>query len=85
MAKFHGIFRMPFSSKMIQLYISLMVFKVKKKNSPHNKVNSETSWKKNCKLQSNTKRIQMAQVKVDGIVFPKKCAIAQSELIFAAL
>jgi hypothetical protein len=41
-------------------------------------------WQKNCQLQSS-KRIQMAQVKEDGMVFPKKCAIAESELIFTAL
>jgi len=62
-----------------------MVFMVKKQKSPHNNVNSEMSWKENCKLQSNKKRIQKAQVKVDGMVFPKKCATAESELIFTAL
>jgi len=42
-------------------------------------------WKKNCKLQSSKKRIHMAQVKEDGMVFSKKCAIAESDLTFAAL
>jgi hypothetical protein len=42
-------------------------------------------WTKNCKLQSNKKRIQIPQVREDGMVFPKKCAIAESELIFATL
>jgi hypothetical protein len=54
-----------------------MVFKVKKKNSHQNRVNSEMPWKKNCQLQYN-KRNQMAEV------FPKKYAIGEGELTFAA-
>lgn len=65
-------------------YTLLKVCKARK-NSHHNRLNSELPWKKNWRLHPTRKRIQMAQGKDDGMGFQKKCAMSGSVLIFTAL
>jgi hypothetical protein len=66
------------------IYISYSI-QGKEKTSSYNTVNSEMPRKKNWKLQPTENRIQTAQAKEDGALFPKKCAMAESVLIFTAL
>ena len=83
---FQEIFRIPFSSKVLQLYTSLKLFKTKKKKKqPSQQSKFRNAVEKEMRLQSTKKRIQKAQEKENGMVLQKKYAMAESVLIFAAL